>query len=89
MFPEQRNRYGFFGRTSTREQDPWDMGWWRYRIPGLGAVDFRRYVDTLYEGGFDGVLSVEHEDPVWGGTPEKVEKGLEIARRNLRPLLVG
>ena len=45
------------------------MGWWRFRIPGLGEVDFRRYVDTLYEGGFDGVLSVEHEDPVWGGTP--------------------
>jgi sugar phosphate isomerase/epimerase len=87
-FPAERNRYGFFGRTSTREADPWDIGWWRYRIPGLGAVDFRRYVDTLYEGGFDGVLSVEHEDPVWGGTPEKVEQGLEIARRNLRPLLL-
>ena len=44
------------------------MGWWRYRIPGLGQVEFGRYVDTLYEGGFDGVLSVEHEDPVWGGS---------------------
>jgi sugar phosphate isomerase/epimerase len=87
-FPEKRNRYGFFGRTSTREQDPWDMGWWRYRIPGLGAIDFRRYVDTLYEGGFDGVLSVEHEDPVWGGSPERVEAGLRIAHTNLRPLVV-
>jgi sugar phosphate isomerase/epimerase len=87
-FPAERNRYGFFGRTATREQDPWDMGWWRYRIPGLGEVDFRRYVDTLYEGGFDGVLSVEHEDPVWGGNPDLVEAGLEIAHRNLRPLVV-
>ncbi len=40
-FPAERNRYGFFGRTATREEDPWDMGWWRYRIPGLGEVDFR------------------------------------------------
>jgi sugar phosphate isomerase/epimerase len=87
-FPAERNRFGFFGRTSTRAEDPWDMGWWRYRIPGLGQVDFRGYVDTLYEGGFDGVLSVEHEDPVWGGSPERVEAGLEIAHRNLRPLLV-
>jgi sugar phosphate isomerase/epimerase len=87
-FPERRNRYGFFGRLSTREEDPWEMGWWRYRIPGLGQVDFRRYVDALYEGGFDGVLSVEHEDPVWGGTPAKVDQGLQIAQRNLRPLLV-
>lgn len=88
-FPGDRDRYGFFGRTSTRAEDPWDMGWWRYRIPGLGEVDFPRYVDTLYEGGFNGVLSVEHEDPVWGGTPEKVEQGLEIAHRTLRPLVVG
>jgi sugar phosphate isomerase/epimerase len=88
-FRADRNRYGFFGRTSTREEDPWDMGWWRYRIPGLGAVDFARYIDTLYEGDFDGALSVEHEDPVWGGTPEKIEQGLRIAHNNLRPLVVG
>jgi sugar phosphate isomerase/epimerase len=88
-FPGRRNRFGFFGRTSTREQDPWDMGWWRYRIPSLGDVDFRRYVDALYQGGFDGVLSVEHEDPVWGGTPEKVEQGLKIAHAHLRPMVVG
>jgi sugar phosphate isomerase/epimerase len=87
-FPAERNRFGFFGRMSTREEDPWGMGWWRYRIPGLGEIDFRRYVDTLYEGGFDGVLSVEHEDPVWGGSPELVEAGLELAHRNLRGLVV-
>ena len=87
-FPAERNRFGFFGRVATREEDPWDMGWWRYRIPGLGQVDFRHYVDALYEGGFDGVLSVEHEDPVWGGSPDKVEAGLRIAHRNLRDLVV-
>jgi sugar phosphate isomerase/epimerase len=89
VFPAERNRYGFFGRLGSREQDPWDMGWWRYRLPGSGEVDFRRYVDTLYEGGFGGVLSVEHEDPIWGGTTEKVLRGLEIGQRNLRPLVVG
>jgi hypothetical protein len=57
------------------------MGWWRYRIPGLGDVDWRRCLDCLYEGGYSGALSVEHEHPVWSGTPEKVETGLEIARR--------
>ena len=56
--------------------------------PGLGQVDWARLVDALYEGGFDGVLSVEHEDPVWGGTEEKVEIGLRIAHRTLRPLMV-
>ena len=87
-FEQERNRFGFFGRTSTREEDPWDMGWWRYRIPGLGQVDFRHYIDVLYEGGFDGVVSVEHEDPVWGGSPELIEAGLRIAHQNLRGLVV-
>ena len=87
LFPEQRNRYGWPGKAVDRP-DPWDVGWWRYRVPGLGQVDWVRVVDALYEGGFDGVLSVEHEDPIWGGDEERVKAGLEIARRTLRPLLV-
>lgn len=87
LFPDRRNRYGFFGKTLSR-QSPWDTGWWRYRVPGLGEVDWRRIVDVLYEGDFQGVLSVEHEDPVWGGTEDRVKTGLEIAHRTLRPLVV-
>jgi sugar phosphate isomerase/epimerase len=87
LFTDQRDRYGFFGKAVERD-DPWDVGWWRYRVPGLGDVDWVRVVDTLYEGGFDGTLSVEHEDPVWSGTPVRVRTGLEIAHRTLRPLIV-
>ena len=86
-FPERRNRFGWPGRA-VRRPDPWDVGWWRYRVPGLGEVDWRRVVDTLYEGGYDGVLSVEHEDPVWGGTEERIHTGLRVAHGTLRPLLV-
>ncbi|MFC1439638.1 sugar phosphate isomerase/epimerase [Streptacidiphilus sp. N1-10] len=85
--PRARTRYGFFGKTLERD-NPWDVGWWRYRVPGLGDVDWRAVVDTLYEGGFTGTLSVEHEDPVWGGTEEKVKQGLIVAHRTLRPLIV-
>ena len=87
LFPERRHRYGWPGKAVVRE-DPFDVGWWRYRVPGLGDVDWRRVVDTLYEGGFDGVLSVEHEDPVWGGTEDRIHTGLEVAHRTLRPLIV-
>ena len=85
--PRARDRYGFFGKSIERD-NPWDVGWWRYRVPGLGDVDWRGVVDALYEGGFTGTLSVEHEDPVWGGTEEKVKQGLVIAHRTLRPLIV-
>jgi len=87
LFPGKRDRWGVYG-PAVRREDPWDMGWWRYRVPGLGQVDWRRLVDRLYEAGYDGVVSVEHEDPVWGGTPEKVLTGLEVAERTLSPLLV-
>ena len=86
--PRARDRYGFFGRTVERA-DGWDSGWWRYRVPGLGDVDWRRLVDTFYEGGFTGVLSVEHEDPVWSGDVRRITQGLQIAHRTLRPLIVG
>jgi sugar phosphate isomerase/epimerase len=80
-----RNRYGVFGQALDRS--PWVSGWWRYRVPGRGVVDWRRVVDTLQQGGYDGVVSVEHEDPVWSGDPERVRQGLVIAERTLAPLV--
>ena len=88
IFPELRNRYGYPGKAISRE-DPWDVGWWRYRVPGRGQVDWSGVVDALYEGGYDGVISVEHEDPIWGGTEEKIKKGLKIAYQTIKPLIVG
>ena len=81
-----RNHVGVYGRALNRA-NPWDNGWYRYRVPGLGVVDWRAIVDTLYQAGFDGVLSVEHEDPVWAGDPGRVLSGLLIARTTLRPLI--
>lgn len=80
-----RNRFGVFGRTIDRSS-PWDVGWWRYRVPGRGQVDWTAVVDALDEGGFNGTLAIEHEDPVWGGSDERVRQGLEIAYRTLKPL---
>lgn len=86
LFTDRRQQYGFFGKV--QRDNPWDTGWWRYRVPGLGDIDWVRFIDTLYDSGFDGVVSVEHEDPVWGGDPDRVRTGLEIAYRTLRPLIV-
>jgi sugar phosphate isomerase/epimerase len=58
-------------------------GWWRYRLPGLGIVDWRRFADRLLELGYEGSLCVRHEDPVWLGSLEKVKTGLGLARRHL------
>jgi sugar phosphate isomerase/epimerase len=38
------------------------QGWWRFRIPGKGAVNWKRLIAAYGEIGYDSVLSFEHED---------------------------
>jgi sugar phosphate isomerase/epimerase len=63
------------------------IGWQVPRLPGLGEVDWSRFVAALYAVGYDHVLSVEHEDRRFEGTQELVERGLMIARNTLAPLV--
>jgi sugar phosphate isomerase/epimerase len=37
-------------------------GWWRYVIPGLGRIQWGEYIAALRRNGYNGVLSIEHED---------------------------
>jgi sugar phosphate isomerase/epimerase len=38
-------------------------GWWKYRIPGWGRINWPAYLAALREVNYDYVLSIEHEDP--------------------------
>jgi sugar phosphate isomerase/epimerase len=42
------------------------MDWWRYCIPGYGEVDWGVLIARLRDVGYDGVLSIEHEDRAFG-----------------------
>lgn len=64
-----------------------DYSWWRYRIPGLGEINWDKLVSNLFEIGYDGVISIEHEDPVWEGSTEKVKKGLLIGKQTMEKAL--
>jgi sugar phosphate isomerase/epimerase len=57
--------------------------WWRYRLPGLGDLDWSKIVSRLYEIDYTGVISIEHEDPVWSGSEEKVKAGLLLAKKHI------
>lgn len=84
--PEGHYRYGIFGRQL--EPIPWKSGWWRYRIPGLGNINWNRFVSTLQESGYNYVISIEHEDPVWEGSEEKVKNGLKLGLKHLSQFVV-
>ncbi|RCW44500.1 sugar phosphate isomerase/epimerase [Halopolyspora algeriensis] len=80
---ERRGRYGYPGPVVERDEP----GWWRYRVPGLGEIDWKHVIDTLREGDYGGVISIELEDPTRGDTPGDVQAELDIACRTLRPLV--
>ena len=72
---EHLQQVGYFG-----------AGWWTYRLPGHGRIDWPRWLALLRSEGFDGVVSIEHEDREWGwagGPPERRREGLLEARRVL------
>ncbi|MDO8682659.1 MAG: sugar phosphate isomerase/epimerase family protein [Armatimonadota bacterium] len=43
-----------------------ERGWWRYVIPGYGRVKWGEYIAALKSIGYDGILSIEHEDRAIG-----------------------
>jgi sugar phosphate isomerase/epimerase len=63
------------------------MGWQIPRLPGLGQVNWSRFISALYAVGYDHVLSIEHEDRAFEGSEVLVKRGFLIARDVLRPYL--
>ncbi|MCL2832165.1 MAG: sugar phosphate isomerase/epimerase [Treponema sp.] len=61
--------------------------WWRHRLPGLGQLDWGKIISQLYEYDYSGVISIEHEDPVWSGSPEKIKAGLLRSKKYLEQYL--
>jgi sugar phosphate isomerase/epimerase len=63
------------------------MGWQIPRLPGLGDVDWGKFLSALYQVGYDYVISIEHEDRAFEKTEELIKRGFLIARDVLRPYI--
>jgi sugar phosphate isomerase/epimerase len=64
------------------------IGWQRPRLPGLGEVNWPRFLSALIRVGYEGAVVVEHEDRQFEGTDELVKRGFLLARNVLQPYLV-
>ena len=64
------------------------IGWQIPKLPGLGEIHWDRFISALYGIGYDGAVSVEHEDRKFEGDVELVKKGFVLAHNTLRPLIV-
>jgi sugar phosphate isomerase/epimerase len=73
------------------------QGWWRYRIPGQGIVNWRDFLTVLLQVQFKGGIAVEHEDQFWDAPqsgdlpdfPQQRKDGFILARRFLGQYLPG
>lgn len=69
--------------------------WWRYRLPGLGSIDWPAFFTVLQDVGYQGAMSVEHEDPLYdppggqGDFTEGCKVGFRMARRYLQQYVPG
>jgi sugar phosphate isomerase/epimerase len=70
---------------------PVDQGrWWQFRIPGLGSINWSEFFGVLQSAGYEGAMSVEHEDVLYGAAEnpgpdfsEPYRVGLRMAKRYL------
>jgi sugar phosphate isomerase/epimerase len=64
--------------------------WWRYRIPGMGSINWREFFSVLQDVGYNGAMSIEQEDPLYGADnnpgpdfSEEFKVGFVMAKRYL------
>lgn len=53
------------------------------KLPGLGDVDWRRYVSALTDIGYDGYTCVEIEDKAFEGSREKIVDSARLSKKYL------
>ena len=63
------------------------LGWSTPKIPGLGDVNWNRFISALTDAGYDGPVCVEVEDRAFERTLDLRKKSLRISRNVLRPLI--
>jgi sugar phosphate isomerase/epimerase len=79
LFPERVQSTGYAGN------------WWEYRLPGRGELNWKEFLTfARTKLGFDGYVSIEHEDREYAwpsGDVETRKKGFEYGLQQLRAAL--
>jgi sugar phosphate isomerase/epimerase len=58
------------------------------KLPGLGDVDWGKYVPALTDINYSGCSCIEIEDKAFEGSKEKIEKSLILSQRYLKQFVI-
>ena len=58
------------------------------KLPGLGDVDWGRYVSALTDIGYDGYTCIEVEDKAFEGTEEAILNSLKLSKRYMEQYVI-
>lgn len=58
------------------------------KLPGLGDVDWGRYVSALTDIGYDGYSCIEVEDKAFEGSSEKILDSLKLSKRYMEQFVI-
>ena len=79
LYPERLNDCGIMA---------YPLDFMSPKIPGLGDVDWGRYVSALTDIGYNGYSCIEIEDKAFESSREMIEKALVLSQRYLRQYVI-
>lgn len=79
LYPDKLNQVGIMA---------YPLDFMAPKLPGLGDVDWGKYVSALTDIGYDGPVCIEVEDRAFEGTREKVLDSLRLSKRYMEPFVI-
>lgn len=79
LYPDKLNKHGIMA---------YPLSYMSPKLPGLGDVNWGRYVSALTDIGYDGYACVEIEDKAFESTQQKVISSLEMSYRYMRQFVI-
>ncbi len=79
LYPDKLDRVGIMA---------YPLDFMSPKLPGLGDVDWGKYVSALTDIGYDGYTCIEVEDKAFEGSLENVVKSLKLSKRYMEQFVI-
>ena len=78
-FPEKLHEFGVMA---------YPLDFMSPKLPGLGDVDWGKYVSALTDIGYDGYTCIEVEDKAFEGSKERILDSLRLSKRYMEQFVI-